>query len=241
MKTLLRGSLVCALLLSTASAANDSTIIGTVTDAQSRGPVADVVVTVSSPVLPGEQTTLTDAQGNYRLPQLPAGEYTLRFEMEGFHPYARQKLQLRPNRKIRVNAELLPASLDNVVEVVGSPPNLDPGASAACTPLGDDVFIKRIAVPRPVGKERSSEDRTPLPPDAGSTTTDINVDQEFIKRIVVARPARRIRAEPEFSRDRDRMPSWVLSRQVVFVPDGTPQLVYRAPSPDRDSSDFGSR
>ena len=100
--------------------AQSSTIIGTVISAQSRQPVPDVVVTATSPNLQGEQTVVTDAQGNYRIPQLPPGIYTLRFEADAFRPYARSDIQLRLNRTIRVNVELLPSSLGSAPD--GTPP-----------------------------------------------------------------------------------------------------------------------
>jgi hypothetical protein len=111
----------------------------------------------------------------------------------------------------------------------------------------DDTATAQSAAPPVQGQapEKQSEGQSQTI-DVGSTTTGINVDQEFIKRIAVARPGRRNLAESGCYRscwlsDRDRTPSWMLSRQVISVPDGTPQLVYRAPSADRYSPDFGSR
>ncbi len=46
----------------------------------------------------------------YRIPQLPPGIYTLRFEKEAFQPYSRADITLRLDRTIRVNVELLPES-----------------------------------------------------------------------------------------------------------------------------------
>jgi hypothetical protein len=70
------------------------------------------------------------------------------------------------------------------------------------------------------------------------------VQQEFIKRIrypAVQRspPARKVQwSEVRVGGSRDRVPSWMLSRMPVLVPNGTPQLVYRAPSAARGSPDF---
>lgn len=91
--------------------AQSSTIVGTVINAATKQPVPDVVVTATSPNLQGEQTVVTDAQGNYRIPQLPPGTYTLRFEAESYKPYSRADIQLRLNRTIRVNVELLPDAI----------------------------------------------------------------------------------------------------------------------------------
>lgn len=68
------------------------------------------------------------------------------------------------------------------------------------------------------------------------------IQTEYIKRIVVPRynsppPARASHSSARNSPA--RTPSWMLSRMPVLVPDGTPQLVYRAPSAARWSPDFG--
>ncbi|MCY1023407.1 mucoidy inhibitor MuiA family protein [Pyxidicoccus sp. MSG2] len=128
-----------------------STFVGTVVDSLSRQPVPDAVVTATSPGLQGEQTVVTDAQGNYRIPSLPPGVYTLRFEVEQFRPYARADVQLRPNRTIRVNANLLPESHDETVEVTGTASSIDVGSTTTGVAV-DEEFIKRIAVARPGGK-----------------------------------------------------------------------------------------
>jgi hypothetical protein len=143
---------LCAFAFSTVSAAADarSTLIGTVIDAQSRQPMPGVQVTISS-VGKTEESVVTDAQGNYRVSGLTPGVYTVRFEGEGFRFYARSDVQVRPNRTIRVNAELLPTAFE-VVEMVGRPPTID--TSPGCMPI-DQEFIKRIAVTPPAPARRS--------------------------------------------------------------------------------------
>jgi hypothetical protein len=62
-------------------------LTGTVVDASSKEPLADVVVTVTSPALQGEQTVVTDTSGLYHVPDLPPGVYTLRLDKEHYKPY----------------------------------------------------------------------------------------------------------------------------------------------------------
>ncbi len=83
--------LVVALLLPSVVLAQGATSVltGNVVDAQSRAPVPDVVVTATSPSLQGEQVVVTDNSGLYRIPQLPPGTYTLRFEKETYRPFSR--------------------------------------------------------------------------------------------------------------------------------------------------------
>lgn len=85
-------------------------LTGTVTDARSKQPLGDVVVTVTSPALQGEQVVVTDAQGLYRIPKLPAGSYTMRLALHGYKPYSRGGIFLRNNATTRINVELLPQS-----------------------------------------------------------------------------------------------------------------------------------
>ncbi|HEY0093401.1 MAG TPA: mucoidy inhibitor MuiA family protein [Archangium sp.] len=133
---------------------SNSVIVGTVVGADTKKPVMDVVVTAVSPNLQGEQAVVTDAQGQYRIPQLPPGVYTLRFEREGFKPLSRPEIQLRLDRTIRVNMELLPEGFEDSV-VPAPPPTVDVGSTSAGVNVDQD-FVKRIAVNRPGGKGGAS-------------------------------------------------------------------------------------
>lgn len=82
MKRLL-GFLVVALLPSfvVAQSIPTATVTGKVTSDQS--PLPGVTVTVTSPNLQGARTAVTSAAGDYLVPFLPPGEYTVAFELEG--------------------------------------------------------------------------------------------------------------------------------------------------------------
>jgi hypothetical protein len=175
--------LVAGLLLGSVALAQSSSsvIIGTVANADptAKGaPVADVVVTATSPNLQGEQTVVTDAQGQYRIPQLPPGVYTLRFESEGFKPFTRSDIQLRINRTIRVNVELLPEALTEQIEITGTPPTIDVGSTTTGVNV-DQEFIRRIAVNRPGGKggaARSFESLAELAPGAQTDNYGVSIN-----------------------------------------------------------------
>jgi hypothetical protein len=102
-----------------------------------------VVVTATSPSASEEFTVVTDSQGSYRIPRPPAGVYTLRFEKEGFKPYARSDILLRVQRTIRVNAELLPEAFTEQIEMTGTPPTIDVGSSTTGMNVDED-FIRHI-------------------------------------------------------------------------------------------------
>ena len=59
------------------------TLTGTVTDEQGAG-LPGVTVTATSPALQGDRVTVTAANGAYRIGVLPAGDYRVSYELEGF-------------------------------------------------------------------------------------------------------------------------------------------------------------
>jgi hypothetical protein len=103
-------------------------IAGTVVSADTKKPQEDVVVTATSPGLQGEQIVVTDAQGRYRIPQLPPGTYTLRFDKESFRPFSRGNLQLHADRPLRVDVELLMEAFTESIEVTASAPSINRGS-----------------------------------------------------------------------------------------------------------------
>lgn len=175
--------LVAGLLFGSAALAQSSSsvIIGTVVNADpaaNKAAIADVVVTATSPNLQGEQTVVTDKSGQYRIPQLPPGVYTLRFDSQGFKPFARSDIQLRLNRTIRVNVELLPEAFTEVIEVAGTPPTIDVGSTTTGVNV-DQEFIRRIAVNRPGGKggaARSFESLAELAPGAQNDQYGVSIN-----------------------------------------------------------------
>jgi hypothetical protein len=70
------------LCLPAAAFAQTGTIIGKVT-ASDGSLLPGVTVEARSPVLPGPRVTVTDSRGEYRLPALPPGDYTLTFTLSG--------------------------------------------------------------------------------------------------------------------------------------------------------------
>lgn len=129
-----------------------ATLTGKVTDAATHKPVKDVVVTATSPALQGEQTVVTDNAGSFRIPTLPPGDYSLRYEADGFRPFARDAIQLRATVTLRADALLLPETLQAAeVDVIAKAPTVDV-ASARQGVTIDQEFTNRIAVAPPTGK-----------------------------------------------------------------------------------------
>ena len=115
-----------------AQGAGTGQLTGTVVDASTKAPVPDVVVTATSPNLQGEQVAVTDSTGTYRIPQLPPGTYSLRFEKETYKPYSRGAIALDVDRTLRLNVDLLPENVTltgQEVVVVGKAPVIDVGST----------------------------------------------------------------------------------------------------------------
>ena len=80
---------VCMGALTAHAQINPAHLTGTAKDAQG-AVLPGVTVTATSPALLGNQTVTTEANGDYRFPNLPAGTYEISFELQGF-----QTLQAR--------------------------------------------------------------------------------------------------------------------------------------------------
>jgi len=66
-----------------AAAQTTGTISGRVVDAQNLS-VPGVTVNATSPNLQGGQSVVTSGNGDYILPQLPAGRYEISYQLSGF-------------------------------------------------------------------------------------------------------------------------------------------------------------
>ena len=149
---LYRSALVASALVSSLAFAQGTAVItGTVTDAATGKPVPDVVITANSSARQGEDIVVTDSAGLYRLPQLPAGVYTLKLEKESFKPYSRGDINVRTDRTVRVNIQLQPEAVQgDTVVVVGKAPTVDVGSATTGINVGKD-FINNIAFIQPNG------------------------------------------------------------------------------------------
>ena len=80
------------------------TITGHVEDAQG-GALPGVTVSVTSPSLQGTRSATTSTNGDYILPFLPAGEYTVKFSLSSFAPKA-LTLRVQLAESVPLNAKL---------------------------------------------------------------------------------------------------------------------------------------
>src|SRR5260221_5282296 len=93
------------------------TITGRVIDSQSLA-MPGVSVTVEGPNLQGALSAVTTENGDYIVPQLPPGTYTVTFSLSGFGRQQRT-IAVAPTQTVPLNITLGLASLDETVNVVG--------------------------------------------------------------------------------------------------------------------------
>ncbi len=107
------------------------TLSGHVTD-QDNAPLPGVMVTAASPVLQGVRTTVTSANGDYILPFLPAGDYTVTFSLQGFGT-VKQTVGLKMSDVLPVNARMALSAVSASVTVSAPETETAPTATVATT------------------------------------------------------------------------------------------------------------
>lgn len=148
-------SVVAMVMSSSAQAQSSAALIGKVVDASSKQPLPNVQVVATSNSLQGEQTVETDSTGSYRLPNLPAGTYTLQFFRGGYKPLTSPSpVVVRAGQTIRFNAPLLADGAEEI-EVVIEAPTVDVAKSSTGTSI-DTEMIKRVPVVAPASAPTKS-------------------------------------------------------------------------------------
>src|SRR5262245_65332960 len=97
---------------------------GYITDEQG-GALPGVTVTARSEVLIQPVTALTDAEGYYRLLNLPPGTYEVAADLAGFASFKRQGVLLRGGANFQVDITMKLASLSETVTVSGESPMIE--------------------------------------------------------------------------------------------------------------------
>jgi hypothetical protein len=119
---------VLGLLLIASSARAQTTaagsIRGTVVDEQG-APMPGVSITARSPTVPGEFIATTGLDGQYRLGDLPPGDYTMVAELTGFASVRRSPVAVRAGLNLIVPLTMKVGSVDETVQVTGDTPLLE--------------------------------------------------------------------------------------------------------------------
>src|SRR5262245_47926919 len=123
---LVAASLIVVLASSGAATAQTGagSLRGYITDEQG-GALPGVTVTARSEVLIQPVTALTDAEGYYRLLNLPPGTYEIAADLSGFATFKRQGVLLRGGANFQVDITMKIGTLQETVTVAGESPMLE--------------------------------------------------------------------------------------------------------------------
>ena len=97
-------------------------------------PAANVTVTNQGTNL--SRTTVSDERGEFALPALPAGQYTIRIELAGFKTYTNEGLQLGAGETVRQTFELEVGQVSENVTVEAAAPLVETASAAQKESLG---------------------------------------------------------------------------------------------------------
>jgi hypothetical protein len=115
------------------------TLAGRATDEQGVS-LPGVSVTTTSPALQGSRTAVTNANGNYTFPQLPPGEYAVKFDLSGFQTVT-LPTKVSSGQEVAVNARLQLVGVTGAVTVVAQSETVSQ-SSQATTTYSTDVLDK---------------------------------------------------------------------------------------------------
>ena len=106
------------------TAGGTGVISGTVTD-NTKAMLPGVTVTVSGSAAMGTPSAVTGENGTFRIPSLPPGEYSVRFELTGFGTVIREGIRVGVGFTATVNVDLNVAGVSESVTVSGQSPVVD--------------------------------------------------------------------------------------------------------------------
>lgn len=120
-----------------------ASLTGTVTT--QGAPLPGATITITSPALQGERTTVSGPNGDYNFAALPPGMYHVTFELEGLQKVTRTA-ELRLGETARADAELKVAAVAEAITVTAAAP------SVLETPQVSTNFTREQVESLPVGR-----------------------------------------------------------------------------------------
>ena len=125
-----------------AAQGGDGSLRGVVRDTQG-GALPGVTVTATSPAMLVPRTDVSDAEGNYRLINLPPGTYTMTAELTGFSTFRREGILVRAGANFQVDVALSVGTLEESITVTGDSPMLEVSRPSNVLNI-DAVFQKTV-------------------------------------------------------------------------------------------------
>jgi len=115
-----------------------ATIVGTITD-QSGAAVSGASVKANSVDRGTIYAAVSSDAGLYRIPELPAGNYTLTVGKEGFATVSREQFVLAVNQVARIDVALKVGQVTETLEVTGAPPVLEKDSTQVNTVINAET------------------------------------------------------------------------------------------------------
>ena len=95
-------------------------------------PMPGVTVSLTSPALQGQKSTVTNVQGDYKIPFLPAGEYNVRFDLAAFATLE-YNVKISTNQPRTLDAIMYPEAMQEEILVTGQFENVSVGSQGSQT------------------------------------------------------------------------------------------------------------
>ncbi len=115
-------------------------IVGTAMD-EDGAVLPGVTITLSSPQLMGVRTVVTGADGSFRFPALPPGDYVVTAELSGFTKVRRENIRVSTTVRLTLDFTMRLAAIEEEVTVIAESPTVDIKSSeTASVSLGDDLL-----------------------------------------------------------------------------------------------------
>jgi hypothetical protein len=155
----------------------DGTIHGRVADS-SGAAIVGVNITAHSPAVGGIFRAVSDAEGNYRLTELPQGtDYILEAETSGFEKFVRPGLVVRAGLNVTVDIGLNVGSQNQTVEVSGDAPLIDTQSAEQAVNLSGEL-LRNI----PITGRHDWSDSLQVTPGIISASSDAEGGQTYFLR-----------------------------------------------------------
>ena len=148
------------------------TILGRVTDA-SGSPVPNAEVKLTNTATGVVLTAKTNDSGNYSMPYLTPGFYTVSSEMTGFKKFVRDGVQVRVNDSVELNISMTVGDVSESIEVTAETPLLSTA----------DIYAIGEGIGNPVDIEFVIENATAIGGELGRRVIEGRLAQAHIRPV----------------------------------------------------------
>src|SRR5208337_84692 len=125
MKKVVLLSLFTLMLVACLAAQTDTASLnGTITDT-SGAVIPKARITVTQPATGFSRETVSGPGGDYNIPLLPPGSYSMKVQAQGFSTVEQKGITLLVGRAVTLNQTLKPGGANEVVEVTAAPPMIE--------------------------------------------------------------------------------------------------------------------